>query len=131
MVVGRAVPRMGDTSRIIQAMYGPPQGVARTWRVAVLLLLALSAPSLYGTSWKGIVRDKAGHVVGEAIISLQATATVRTYTTKTPASGEFLFTDLEPLSYKVSVKVNDKTWDATDVMAIQSGDSLTADLELK
>lgn len=130
MVVGRAVPRMGDTSRIIQAMYGPPQGVARTWRVAVLLLLALSASSLYGTSWKGIVRDKAGHVVGEAIISLQATATVRTYTTKTPASGEFLFTDLEPLSYKVSVKVNDKTWDATDVMPIQSGDSLTADLEL-
>src|SRR5215831_17705215 len=101
-----------------------PQAVARIWRVVVLLLLVLPASTLYGTSWKGIVREKAGHVVGDATISLQATATVRTYTTQTSASGEFHFADLEPLSYKVSVKVNDKVWDAAEVMAIQSGDSL-------
>jgi hypothetical protein len=93
-------------------MPGPPLGLTLSCRVTVFLFLVFSVPALFAASWKGTVRDKAGHGVGDAIVSMQATATVRSYTAKTAASGEFLFADMDPLSYKVSIKVNDKTWDA-------------------
>ena len=102
----------------------------RRCSVAVFLFLISSATALFAAPWKGIVRDKAGHAVGDATISLRATAGTRSYSATTSASGEFLFADVEPQSYKVSVTVNDKTWDAQEPLAIQSGDSLTADLDL-
>ena len=105
-------------------------GHARKYRAAVFLILFLSAITLSASPWKGIVRDKAGHAVGEATISLQAASGSRSYTAKTSANGEFLFADVEPQSYKVTVKVNDQTWNSLEPLAVQAGDGLAADVEL-
>jgi len=84
----------------------------RTRSVAIILFLILFAPAVYATSWKGTVRDKTGHAVGDATITLQAMNGGRRYSTNSSASGEFLFSDVEPQSYQVTVKVNDKAWNA-------------------
>ncbi len=107
-----------------------PLGPKRKCCVAVFLFLVLSGAPLSATSWKGIVRDKAGHATGEATITLQAVRGGRNYSANSSASGEFLFADVEPQSYQVAVKVNDKTWNALEPMVIQDGDALVADLEL-
>src|SRR5664279_2600552 len=92
-------------------------GPARKSSAAIFLLLLLSASSLYAVPWTGMVRDKAGHAVGDATISLQAASGSRSYTAKTAASGAFVFADVEPQSYQVTVKVNDKTWNALEAVA--------------
>jgi len=97
---------------------------------AVLLLLVLPARAPSANSWKGIVHDKPGHAMAEATVLLQATSESRVYSANTSATGEFLFADIAAQSYRVSVTVNGKTWNAAQPLVIKDGDALAADLEL-
>jgi hypothetical protein len=90
--------------------------------------LPARAPS--ANSWKGIVHDKPGHALAEATVSLQATSGSRVYSANTSPSGEFFFADIEAQSYRVTVKVNGKTWNAVAPLVIKDGDALAADLQL-
>jgi hypothetical protein len=111
-------------------MSGAPLGSGRKLCIAVLLLLVLPARTLSANSWKGIVHDKPGHAVSEATVSLQATSANRAYSATTSASGEFFFADIAAQSYRVTVKVNGKTWNAVAPLVIKDGEALAADLEL-
>ncbi len=109
---------------------GDPMGVIRKCWSLFFLILALSAPAFSANSWKGIVRDSAGHTVAGATVSLVPAAASGNYSVTTSAAGEFSFPDIAAQSYLVSVTVNGKTWRAAAPIAIKVGDSLTADLQL-
>src|SRR5208337_5111112 len=111
-------------------MSGAPLGSGRKLCFAVLLLLVLPARALSANSWNGIVHDKPGHAVAEATVSLQTTSASRVYSATTSASGEFFFADIAAQSYRVTVKVKGKTWNAVALLVIKDGDALAADLEL-
>jgi hypothetical protein len=102
------------------------------WKCSYILFLflVLSATALPANSWKGVVRDNAHQPVAGATVSLQPVTGTISYSSKTSASGEFLFSDIAPQSYLVSVTVNGKTWKALEPWLIETGSALTADLEL-
>jgi len=93
-------------------------------------LLASSTSSLAANSWKGILRDQAGHAIGQATVSLQATSGTRNYSATTSATGEFLFPDIEPQSYVITARVNGKTWTAIAPLVIKDSDTPVVDLAL-
>jgi len=105
-------------------------GSGQKFCFAIFLLLVLPARTPSANSWKGIVHDKPGHAVADATVSLQETAENRVYSANTSANGEFFFADIAALSYRVTVKVNGKTWSAVAPLVIKDGVALAADLEL-
>jgi Carboxypeptidase regulatory-like domain/TonB-dependent Receptor Plug Domain/TonB dependent receptor len=115
---------------IMKSRSGLASGPDRKCSLTLFLLLVLSAPALSANSWKGVVRDKAGQPVSDATISLRATSGRQTYSSTTSPSGEFLFLDLVPQSYAITVKANAKTWKIVQPLLIKEGDTLTGDLEL-
>ncbi len=115
---------------ITKKLPGPIFGPGRKCCITVLLLLVLSAPAFSANSWKGSVRDKAGHAVSDAMVSLHSTSGSTDYFAKTSATGEFLFPNIQAQSYQVAVKLNGKTWKAAEPLSFKDGDALTADLEL-
>ncbi len=60
----------------------------------------------------------------------QSTTGSDSYSSTTSIAGEFLFSDIAPQDYVVSVSANGQTWKTTEPVLIQSGNSLIADLEL-
>ncbi len=104
--------------------------VVPKWCCLFSLFLVLSAPALSASSWRGTVREKSGHPVAGAIVSLQSTTGSDRYSVTTSTTGEFLFPDIAPQSYLVSVAANGKTWKTAEPLLIKAGDSLIADLEL-
>ncbi len=111
-------------------MSGSPLDSGRKLCFLVLLLLVLPVRALSANSWKGIVHDKPGHAVSEATVSLQATSGSRAYSANASSTGEFFFANIEAGSYKVTVKVSGKTWNAVEPLVIKDGEALAADLEL-
>lgn len=95
-----------------------------------LFLSGLSAPALCANSWKGIVQEKSGHAVADATGSLQSATRSESYSATTSATGEFLFPDVAPQSYRVSIAVYGKTWKSADPLLVKAGSSLVADLDL-
>jgi len=76
------------------------------------------------------LRDQAGHAIGQATVSLQATSGTRNYSATTSATGEFLFPDIEPQSYVITARVNGKTWTAIAPLVIKDSDTPVVDLAL-
>jgi hypothetical protein len=81
-------------------------------------------------SWHGILRDAAGHVVGDAAIVLHAVSGDREYTVKSSASGQFAFAEIAGGSYTLRVTHDGKTWNAANPVVIADGVALVAALEL-
>src|SRR5271154_5668946 len=81
------------------------------------------------TSWHGILRDAAGHVVGDAAIMLHAVSGDREYTVKSSASGQFAFAEIAGGSYTLRVVHDGKTWNAANPVVIADGAALVAALE--
>ena len=77
-------------------------------------------------SWHGILRDAAGHVVGDAAIVLQAVSGDREYTVKSSASGQFAFVEIAGGSYTLHVMHDGKTWSAANPVVIADGVALVA-----
>ena len=107
-----------------------PLGRTRSYCVAIIFFLVLLSSTVYATSWKGTVHDKAGHAVGEATVTLQSSTGSRKYSAKTSANGEFGFADIEQQSYQIAVTASDKTWKSVEPLAIHDGEALAADIEL-
>src|ERR1700722_13598970 len=81
-------------------------------------------------SWHGILRDTAGHVVGDAAIVLHAVSGDREYTVKSSASGQFAFVEIASGSYTLRVTHDGNTWNAANPVVIADGVTLVAALEL-
>src|SRR4029077_1996976 len=81
-------------------------------------------------SWRGVLRDAAGHVVGDAAIVLQAVSGHREYTAKSSANGQFAFVEIAGGSYTLRVTHDGKTWHAANPVVIAEGVTFVAALEL-
>ena len=81
-------------------------------------------------SWHGILRDAAGHVVGDAAIVLHAVSGDREYTAKSSANGQFAFVEIAGGSYTLRVTHDGKTWNAANPVVIADGAALVAALEV-
>jgi hypothetical protein len=79
-------------------------------------------------SWKGTLRNTAGHAVAGAIVSLENTEARRTATTD--AGGNFRFSDLPAGSYSVSVRRGDRVASARSNIELHAGVSLERSLQL-
>jgi len=97
--------------------------------VVFLLLVPTTNPSP-APSWAGVLRDKNGSPVADAIINLQAKSSDRSYTARTSTGGDFMFAYLAPGSYQLFVTLAGKTYVAASPMAIEAGKNLTALLTL-
>jgi hypothetical protein len=97
--------------------------------VVFLLLVPTSNPSP-APCWAGVLRDKNGSPVADAIISLHAKSEARSFTAKSSASGEFSFADLAAGSYQLSVTLDGRTYLAANLLAVEAGKNITALLTL-
>jgi hypothetical protein len=94
--------------------------------LVVLFLLVPTSSSSPAPSWAGVLRDKAGSPVADAIINLYAKSNARSYTAKSSVSGEFSFADLAAGSYQLSVTLAGKTYLAANPLAVEAGKNITA-----
>jgi hypothetical protein len=98
--------------------------------LVVFFLLVPTSSSSPAPSWAGVLRDKTGSPVADAIINLYAKSNARSYTAKSSASGEFSFADLAAGSYQLSVTLAGKTYLAANPLAVEAGKNITALLTL-
>ena len=105
-----------------------------------------SARSAPPASWRGVLRDASGQVVGDAAIVLRTPSGDREYTAKTSAGGVFAFAEIAAGTYAVRViRVGDanakapatvggrhteSTWTAARSVVITDGVAFRASLEL-
>jgi hypothetical protein len=97
---------------------------------AVFLLVAPTGNTSPVPSWTGVVHDKNGKPVADAVVNLRAQLDDARFTAKTSAVGEFSFETIEPGSYQLTVTLAGKTYTAVNPVAIEAGKALRATLEL-
>jgi hypothetical protein len=97
--------------------------------VVSLLMLPAGWPSP-APSWAGILRDKSGNPIANAIVALHAKGEDRTYSAKTSAAGEFSFAEIAAGSYELSVSLAGKNYVAANPLIVEAEKVLTATLEL-
>jgi len=98
--------------------------------LVVFLLVAPTGNTSPAPSWTGVVRDKNGKPVADAVVNLRAQLDDVRFTAKTSAVGEFSFETIEPGSYQLTVTLAGKTYTAVNPLAIEAGKALRATLEL-
>lgn len=97
---------------------------------SLVLLLACAVALLAATTWKGIVRDKAGNPVGAAVIHLRSDPGNQDFSATASVTGDFSFASLPPGSYQVQVTSAGKTWTAAAPLSLQDGEGVSSILEL-
>jgi hypothetical protein len=97
--------------------------------VVALMMVPAGRPSPE-SSWTGVLRDKSGNAVANAIVRLHAQSGDRGYTVKTSASGAFSFEGIAAGSYEVSVNFAGRSYVAASPLIVEAGKVLTAKLEL-
>jgi len=98
--------------------------------LVVFLLLIPAGNSSPAPSWAGVLRDKNGNPIADAIINLYAKSNDRSYTARSSTSGEFLFADLAAGSYQLSVTLAGKTYLSASPFAVEAGKNITTLLTL-
>jgi hypothetical protein len=97
---------------------------------AVFLMMVPAGNPSPAFSCAGVLRDKSGNPVANAIVRLQSKSDDRGYTAKSSASGEFSFEAIALGSYQLTVTLAGKTYTAANPVTIEPGKALTATLEL-
>ena len=97
--------------------------------VVILVMVPTGNPSP-APSWTGVLRDKGGKPVADAVVNLRAKLGDGRFAEKTSAGGEFSFKTIAPGSYEVTVTLGGKTYTAANSVTIEGGKALTATLEL-
>lgn len=77
-----------------------------------------------------MLRDAAGHVVGDAAITLRAVSGNREYSVASSARGTFVFAEIASGSYWLRVARDGKTWSAANPVDFRDGLASGALLEL-
>src|SRR5271166_4680742 len=102
----------------------------RTLCAFTLLLAASQSHALAAASWSGALTDGAGTPVDRAVVNLHPASGGRDYTATTTSDGKFVFAEIAPGTYEVSVTAVDKTWKAATSIIVKEGDKLTSALQL-
>lgn len=98
-----------------------------------LSLLLVSAPTGIAAgdvAWSGVLREKRGSVVANAVIKLREKASGREYTADSSATGDFSFAAVAPGSYEVSVTAAGSRYIATELLIVKEGLAATATLQI-
>lgn len=111
-------------------MSGAPVCPGRTIFFAVLAFFVSSTATFAANSLKGVLRDAAGHPIGQATVSLQAMLEHHRYSASTSVDGQFVFPDLVAQTYEIAVHIKGKTWRAAAPLVIKDGDALVENLAL-
>jgi len=98
--------------------------------LAVFLMMVPTGSPSPAPSWAGVLRDKSGNPVADAIVRLQAKSDDRGYTAKSSGSGEFSFEAIALGRYQLTVTLAGKTYTASNPVTIEDGKTLTTTLEL-
>jgi len=95
------------------------------------LFLLFSSPLIAATSWTGIVTGNTGAPLSNVTVILRASTGQTEYRATTGANGAFRFAAVSPGSYRVTLVAADgKEWTAAELLVVQEGEQLTADLQL-
>jgi Carboxypeptidase regulatory-like domain/TonB-dependent Receptor Plug Domain len=110
-------------------------GTAASCVLAVLLMITLSPPTVFGqgstASLRGNVQDSTGGVVPGATVTLINTGTKATQSTVTDARGQYLFAAVFPAAYDLKVELSGfKTYERKSVL-LQANDSRGIDVRLE
>jgi hypothetical protein len=97
--------------------------------VVFLLMVPAGNPSP-APSWAGVLRDKGGKPVADAVVNLRGKLDDGRFAAKTSAGGEFSFEAIAPGSYQLTVTLGGKTYTAANPVTMETGKTLTATLEL-
>jgi hypothetical protein len=97
--------------------------------VVFLLMVPAGNPSP-APSWAGVLRDKGGKPVADAVVNLRGKLDDGRFAAKTSAVGEFSFEAIAPGSYQLTVTLGGKTYTAANPVTMETGKTLTATLEL-
>src|SRR5271156_2499211 len=118
----------------VASLSGATGRVSLTRSFGFVVMLALCLAALTGAlplpSWKGVLRDKAGVPVADAIVKLRALSDAREYQQKTSPQGEFSFADVPAGNYALLVTAAGTTYPSATPVTIKDGSTLTAALEL-
>ncbi len=96
----------------------------------VFLLAANAGSASPLPAWAGVLHDKSGKAVADAVVNLRAKMDEAGFAAKTSASGEFSFDAIPAGSYQLSVTVEGKTYAAATPVTIETGKVARATLEL-
>src|SRR5580700_7987573 len=97
--------------------------------VVFLLMVPAGNPSP-APSWAGVLRDKGGKPVADAVVNLRGKLDDGRFAAKTSADGEFSFEAIAPGSYQLTVTLGGKTYTAANPVTMETGKTFTATLEL-
>jgi len=93
-------------------------------------LVAMTAASAFAaSSWNGILNDKSGKPVDDAIVKLHAISGDHDYTAKA-AQGKFSFPDIAPGEYQVSVTIGADHFTAATTLVAKEDSALRLALQL-
>jgi hypothetical protein len=81
--------------------------------VVSLLMVPAGNPSP-APSWAGVLRDKGGKPVADAVVNLRGKLDDGRFAAKTSAGGEFSFEAIAPGSYQLTVTLGGKTYTAAN-----------------
>jgi Carboxypeptidase regulatory-like domain len=95
-------------------------------------LVAWSLPSWAATdsSWAGVLRDKSGSPIANAVLRLHSKSNGPDYSANSSATGIFSFSVIAPGSYELSVSVGEKTYRAADLIVAEAGKPIAANVQL-
>ena len=103
-------------------------------RSLFLLVLALSISTMAMadamTSWRGTLEDAAHKPVTNATLRLHAAVKNREYTVRTSTTGEFIFNNLQPGAYQLSVEANGRACAAGALVVIRAGTAISTELQM-
>ena len=102
----------------------------RTLCCAVLLLAALPEFGFAVSSWNGVLIDKTGNPIADAVVTLHSPSGRLDYSSKTSTSGAFSFDRIRAGEYQLFAKKDDQNWAAAQLLMISDGLTLSAGLRI-
>src|SRR6266403_859991 len=106
------------------------RSLARAFFLVIAFPLITPLRSSPPPSWRGVLRDSGGNLIGGATITLSPAAANREYSATTSTTGQFEFTAVAADNYILTVSVAGKIWTASDLVVIKDGATLTSGLQL-
>jgi len=98
--------------------------------LSLLLACAPAGNAAGDVAWSGVLREKSGSAVANAVIKLREKSSGRQYTANSSATGEFSFSAVTPGSYEVSVIAAGSTYIAAEPLNAKEGMAATSTLQI-
>jgi Carboxypeptidase regulatory-like domain len=98
--------------------------------LTAVLFAASMAGAFSSTSWNGVLKDRSGKGVAQAVVKLHSASIGVEYTATTGADGKFSFAGIASGVYEVSVMTADSEWRTASAFVVRDSAPLTLELQL-